>query len=331
MRFVLARRFILAFTALWSFAGSAALLQSAEAEEIVVTSWGANLNSVPYAVGMEKGFFKDAGIDITSVLTTSGGGTAVRNVVASATPYGEVSLEAAISAIKSGLPIIIVNAACRTVSEAAWVAKKSTKIDGIKGLVGKRVAYTRPKSVSEMLLIMSLGGASIDINSVKRVAAGGYREAQTLLDNDAVDVAPVIEPTRSAVEGDYAEVFRAVDYLKPMITTVGITTREFADKNPKKIAAIIEGYRRAVKYTYEHPDEAAAIMAKHSTMKVDLLKRAIGHVMPAKFWSDGALNPTELDNMVQGLRTVGMIDDAGIAWSKLIDQSYLPAELRRKL
>jgi NitT/TauT family transport system substrate-binding protein len=331
MGFAVDKRFVIALAAFWTFAGAVMAIKPAQADEIVVTSWGANLNSVPYAVGMEKGFFKEAGIDITSILTTSGGGTAVRNVMASATPYGEVSLDAAISAIKSGLPLVIVNAACRTVSEAAWVARKDSKIDGIKGLAGKRVAYTRPKSVSEMLLILSLGGASVDLNSVKRIAAGGYREGMTLLDNDAVDVAPVIEPTRSAVEANYKEVFRAVDYLKPMITTVGVTTREFAEKNPTKLAAIISGYRKSVQYTYEHPDEAAELMAKHSSMKADLLKLSISHVVPSKFWSDGSIEPVELNNMVQGLRSVGMMDDTGIDWSKLVDQSFLPAELRRKL
>jgi NitT/TauT family transport system substrate-binding protein len=331
MRFAINRRRVSMLGSACLVAAVLSVTTSARADEIVVTSWGANLNSVPYAVGMEKGFFKEAGIDITSILTTSGGGTAVRNVIASATPYGEVSLEAAMSAIKSGLPIVIVNAACRTVSEAAWVVKKDSTIDGIKALAGKRVAYTRPKSVSEMLLVLSLGGANVDLNSVKRIAAGGYREGLTLLDNDAVDVAPVIEPTRSGIGPNYKEIFKAVDYMKPMITTVGITTREFAQKNPKKIAAIIEGYRKAVKYTYEHPDEAADIMAKHSNMKADLLKRSIGHVAPSKFWTDGALDPVELNNMVQGLQTIGLMDPGAVEWQKLIDQSYLPADLKRKL
>jgi NitT/TauT family transport system substrate-binding protein len=307
-----------------------AALTPVAAEETAVTRWGANLTSVPYAVAMEKGFFKEAGIDITSILTTSGGGTAVRNVLASATPYGEVSLEAAISAVRSGLPVVIVNAACRTVSEAAWVTKPGSSLKDIKSLVGKRVAYTRPKSVSEMLLILSLGGASIDVNSVKRVAAGGYREGLTLLDNDAVDVAPVIEPMRTSVADKYHEIFRAVDYLKPMITTVGITTREFAQKEPKKLAAIIAGYRKGVEYTYAHPDEAAEIMAKRSSMKPDLLKRSMANVIPSKFWSDGGLNPTELNNMVDGLRVIGMMEGT-VEWGKLIDQSFIPDNLRHKL
>jgi len=35
--------------------------------------------------------------------------------------------------------------------------------------------------------------------------------------------------------------------------------------------------------------------------------------------------------MVQGLHSVGMMDDTTIEWSKLVDQSFLPPDLRRKL
>lgn len=328
MRFVACVRSAV-FAASVSLAATAWLGEPGHADEIVVTSWGANLNSVPYAVGMEKGFFKEAGVDVTSILTTSGGGTAVRNVIASATPYGEVSLDAAISAVNSGLPIVIVNASCRTVSEAAWVAKPGSDIKDIKALKGKRVAFTRPKSVSEMLLVLSLDSAGVDLNSVKRTAAGGYREGLTLLDNDAVDVAPVIEPLRTSVQGSYKEVFRAVDYLKPMITTVGITTREFAEKSPKKLEALIAGYRKSVQYTYDHPADAAEIMARQSTMKADVLKQSMGHVIPSKFWSNGELEPAELNNMVDGLRSIGMISGE-VDWSKLIDQSFLPPAARKK-
>ena len=37
----------------------------AQAEEISVTHWGALMYGTPYAVAMEKGLFKQAGVDIT--------------------------------------------------------------------------------------------------------------------------------------------------------------------------------------------------------------------------------------------------------------------------
>ena len=79
---------------------AAAMLASqapARAEEISVTQWGASMYGAPYAVAMEKGLFKQAGIDITGIIGSGGGGTTVRNILASTTPYGEVAVSAALS------------------------------------------------------------------------------------------------------------------------------------------------------------------------------------------------------------------------------------------
>src|SRR5581483_8144716 len=71
---------------------AAALARPACADEITVTQWKVGLYGVPYAVAMDKGFFKAAGIDVTGILGSQGGGTSVRNLLASPTPYGEVAL-----------------------------------------------------------------------------------------------------------------------------------------------------------------------------------------------------------------------------------------------
>jgi len=53
------------------------LARSAAAQTITVTHWGAAFYGAPYAVAMAKGFFKQRGVDITGVLTSTGGGTSV--------------------------------------------------------------------------------------------------------------------------------------------------------------------------------------------------------------------------------------------------------------
>ena len=62
--------------------------QIAQAETITVTHWGGQFYGVPYAVAMEKGFFKKNGVDVTGILTAAGGGTAVRNTLAGGIPFG---------------------------------------------------------------------------------------------------------------------------------------------------------------------------------------------------------------------------------------------------
>jgi len=45
------------------------------AEQIVVSNYGVAANGMPYAIAMEKGFFKEEGADVSGILSSSGGGT----------------------------------------------------------------------------------------------------------------------------------------------------------------------------------------------------------------------------------------------------------------
>jgi NitT/TauT family transport system substrate-binding protein len=49
-----------------------------------------------------------------------------------------------------------------------------------------------------------------------------------------------------------------------------------------------------------------------------------------KMWSLGDFDRAELDRTVEGLRLIGEVKGE-IVWDKLIDQSFLPADLQRKL
>src|SRR6201982_1008733 len=119
---------------------------AARAETITVTHWGGQFYGVPYAVAMDKGYFKRNGVDVTGILTAAGGGTAVRNTLAGGIPFGEVSLAAAVQAINSGQKLIIIGAGAQTVSDQMWVVKKDSALTGIKDLVGKQIGYNGPGS-----------------------------------------------------------------------------------------------------------------------------------------------------------------------------------------
>src|SRR5271163_1996166 len=100
--------------------GLAACLTSgaARADTITVTHWGGQFYGVPYAVGMDKGYFKkDGPIDVTGILTAAGGGTAIRNTLAGDIPFGEVSLAAAVQAVNAGQKLIIIGCGAQTVAD----------------------------------------------------------------------------------------------------------------------------------------------------------------------------------------------------------------------
>src|ERR1700753_2477209 len=84
---------------------AASVATLAHAGPLTVTHWGDGMYGVPFAVALEKGFFKEAGVDVSGFITSEGGGTTVRNAMASDIPYGEVALPAAISGIKQGVDL----------------------------------------------------------------------------------------------------------------------------------------------------------------------------------------------------------------------------------
>ena len=98
---------------------------SAAAIDLTVTHFGTGLYGVPFAVAKEKGWFKsEAKLDVTGFITSAGGGTTIRNALASDIPYGEVALPAAIAAIQQGVELTIVHGGVLSVADQVWITRK---------------------------------------------------------------------------------------------------------------------------------------------------------------------------------------------------------------
>jgi NitT/TauT family transport system substrate-binding protein len=300
------------------------------ADEISVTQWGQSLYGLPFAVGMDKGLFKKAGIDITGIIGSAGGGTTVRNILASATPYGEVALPAVLAAARGGLDLVIVNLGTHTVSESTLVTMPNSGINTLNDLIGKKVAITSPKSASEMIFLMELQAKGIDPAQITRIAAGGYPQALTMIEQGGASAAGLIEPLSIIRKDRYRTVLAARDVLPPMTMSVGITTREFAKANPDKLRAIIAGRRAAVQAIYADPDGAADALQRMWQFEPPIAKEAVHNMIGPKMWSQGEFNRAELDRLVDGLHLVGEVQ-GNVDWSTLIDQSYLPKDLQGEM
>jgi len=300
----------------------AAGVTSVQAEQISVTHWGVLLYGAPYAVAIEKGYFKNAGIDVDGVVTSKGGGTTVRNVIQGGLPYGEVSLGAAIAAAREGLDIKIVNSGAQNLADLVWVTLPDSEVKTLKDLQGKKLAYTSPKSVTDMVTTMVVDAQGL--KNVNRVAVGGIGAQMTALQQKGVDAAFLGEPIYSKNKDKFRVLFFAKDYLpEPNMTqTVGITTSAFANANPEKLKAIIEGRRQGVEFIYNNPKEAAAIVAKVYDTDPAVMQEAMDKLIQAKYWSPGEIDIKGVNNMSQGLKLMGVIQETP-EWGKLIDNQYL--------
>jgi NitT/TauT family transport system substrate-binding protein len=301
----------------------------AQAETITVTHWGGQFYGVPYAVAMEKGFFRKNGVDVTGILTAAGGGTAVRNTLAGGIPFGEVSLAAAVQAINSGQKLIIIGAGAQTVADLMWVVKKDSALAGIKDLVGKQIAYTAPGSVSNMLILMALKANGMTQQQVKLVPAGDLGANLSAVSSGAVDAAFCDELVYAQNRELVKPLFMARDSMDPrMMQTVMITTAEYANAHPEIIKGLIAARREGLAYALEHPDEAADITAHaYNNPNAGLFRAHIHELIKENYWSDGRFDYAGMNHMVEGLQITGQIK-GDIDWSKYVNTSYLPSDLR---
>ena len=310
-----------------ALAGAALLVPGgARAEEISVTQYGASLYGLPFTIAQQMGAFDRAGIHITGFLGSGGGGTTVRNLFASETPYGEVAVGAALAAAAGGLPVRIVNVGTRSVAEASLVTMPGSEVKGLADLVGKKVALTSPKGVSEMLFLLAMRTAGLDPARVTRVYSGGYGPSLTLLEQGGVAAAALIEPLSIQRAERYRTVTAYRDVLPPMTTSVGITSPAYAAAQPAKLRAIIAGRREGVRAIYADPAAAAAVMAPLYDLPPAIAGVAVQNMVAPRMWSEGGFDQAELDRMIDALKIIEQVTGPP-DWSKLIDRSFLPADL----
>jgi NitT/TauT family transport system substrate-binding protein len=325
-------------TALPAWVGAAALslalASSASAEQIVVSNYGVSANGMPFAVAMAKGFFKQEGADVTGILTSAGGGTTLRNMLAGNAPYAEVNPNAVIAAQQQGADVKIVSDNVLTVAEFVWAVKKDSPIKSVKDLKGKKMGYTNPRSTSQALATLVLQSGGLKTDEVELVKTGGFGEGVAALDTGLVDCTPVPEPLWAKFKDKYRAIAVAQDMLPPIANVVGIAAGSGVTPDQEKfIKAVIRARRTAVKYMEQHPDESADIIAKVYNLEPKEARASVEALVKSRtngvpYWGEGEIHMDGLKRAVEVQKMVGAIK-GDVDLDKLIDTRYLPDDLKK--
>ena len=305
------------------------------AAEVESSNYGTTTNGMPFSVAMGKGFFKDAGANITGVRGSEGGGTTIRNMLGGNMPYGEVALSAAVLAIQGGADLKIISHNVYTVAEFYWLTKPDSTIRALKDLKGKRIGFTNPQSTSQALDYLLLESAGLKEGDVELIKTGGFGAGLTALAHDGIDIMPIADPLWTLNQGRFRAAFWAPEVLPALCNVVGVTTGKAAKETPELIRAIVNGRRKAVEFMSTNLDESAQIIAKEYQMDAAAVRTVLKNLIEKKapgglpYWAAGQFNWDSMNNMVRAQRLVGVIK-GDIDWSKMVDESFLPPDLKSK-
>jgi NitT/TauT family transport system substrate-binding protein len=307
-----------------------AAMGPASAEDVLVTQYKADPSGAPYGVGIEKGFFKKAGIDLTGVINGEGGGSSVRALIASDLGYGETSPAAGIAAINEGQDIKIVDIGSRSLADNVIIVMPNSPIKTMTDLKGKKFGISNPKSLGEMTAVIAAEKVGLNPNDVQRVALGNLSGALTALENNVVDATsiPGILFLMRGGESKYRVIMGPKD-LPLLPPAAGLATGDLIKNHPDKLRAILAGRREAVKFIYEHTPDASKILENvYAPLPPKDVDTMMQDLVDAKFYSEGRIEMPLLETTVRAMKYVGMLDkDPDL--SKMIDTSFLPSDLQK--
>jgi NitT/TauT family transport system substrate-binding protein len=305
---------------------------SPQAQQIAVGNFGVAANGMPFAVAMEKGYFKAEGINVTGIITSAGGGTSLRNMLAGGVPYGEVNPGVVVAAIMQGADLKIISDNVLTVAEFVWAVKPDSPIKSIKDLKGAKIGYTNPRSTSQGLAMLLVQKGGLQPTDAELVRTGGFGEGIAALDSGLITVAPILEPLWSKFKDKYRPIAIASEILPPLDNVVGVTTANMAAEKGDFIRAVIRARRSAVEFMHKNPDEAGDMVAKHYNLEPAVARSAVRNLTASRtngipYWGTGQIHLAGMKAMIDVQRLVGSITGE-VKLEDMIDTRFLPEDIR---
>jgi NitT/TauT family transport system substrate-binding protein len=302
------------------------------AEEIAVGNYGIAANGMPFAVALEKKFYQAEGANVTGIISSQGGGTSIRNMLAGGVAYGEANPGVTAVAILQGADLKIISDNVLTVAEFVWAVKPDSPINSIKDFKGRKIGYTNPRSTSQALAILLLQAAGLKSDDAELVRTGGFGEGVAALDLGLIDVAPMVEPVWSKYKAKYRAVALASDILPPLDNVVGVTTAPAMATRGDFIRAVIRARRKAVEFMHANPEDAGDIVAKHYNLEPEVARSAVRNLTASRtqgipYWGSGQFHLDGMKRMVEVQRMVGALS-GDINLSRMIDTRFLPDDIK---
>jgi len=222
----------------------------------------------PLYLAQEKGFFRDAGVEVELTVLT---GIADRN---SALKSGKID------GLAAAVDYVVLSAGNHLETTIVMSIDESSGGDGIvsnssikrfEDLRGKRVAFQRglPAEFFLRALLQQHGIRLDELNTVDMETA----QAGAAFIAKQVDAAVVWEPwlTKAREEGGGHILASTKEYPNLIVDCLAFN-KDVVGRSPEDVRKIVSAILKAIDYWKQHPDEADAIMAPH--FQVDTAKYA---------------------------------------------------------
>lgn len=236
---------------------------AADASLSLRLNWKMKGEFTPFVVAVEKGYFKEEGLDVT-VNEGSGATQALQTVASGQDDIAYVPSIQLIKAINQGMPVKVVATVVK-IDPMGMVAKSSIKLSTPADLEGRTVEISPVSTLSQIWEAFARKN-NIDVSKVNVVRAAPSARFNLLL-SDKVDILGDVFLTneypilQSKVDGKM-NTLRVSDWGFRLLGYTLVANAKLISEKPDLIKRFNAAAMKAYKFTIENPDEASAIAAK---------------------------------------------------------------------
>jgi len=252
-----------------------ATAQAADALKVTIshkTAWDA----VPCLIAQDKGFFKEQNLDVTFIAASGGSETVQTASTGSVQIVANASVHAAIAAYAKGANIRAFSSQVTGSPDIFWYVKADSPIQRPEDWTGKALGYSRPNSVSHMLLQNFAKERGFN---AKLVSVGDYPAARTMLMTGQLDIAWAVSPfAMDIVRSGQVRIVATGDDVKAardVIGRVGIANADYLKSNRDVVRRFMIAWHKATEYVYgPNFDEVVVWFGKQNGIDADTARMA---------------------------------------------------------
>lgn len=270
-----------------------------------------NIQFAPVYVALEKGYFREAGFNVT--LEYGDETDAVALVGAGDQTFSIASGEQVLLARAQGLPVVYA---------AAWyqqypvgvVSLRDANITAPENLAGRRVGIPGLYGASYIGFKALLDAGNLSEDDVTLLSIG-FNQVEALATNQvqAAVIYLANEPVVLQAQGYEVDVVPVSDYLE-LVSNGLVTNEETISQKPEMVTAFIQALLQGIADTIDNPDEAYEI-SKSYIENLEESDQAIQHDILAesiKLWQTerpGYTEPAGWNNMQQVLLNMALLEE----------------------
>lgn len=225
--------------------------------------WTLIASQLPFIYGVEKGYFKEEGLNVT-LDSGAGAGVAIQRVVSGVDQFGYADIGTLIryNAENRARPLVAVYVAEDDSPLALFTLEKSG-INKPKDIEGKRIGVSQFDGARLMLPVLAKAN-QVELSTVNTSTVEA-KLREVMLTRREVDVITGFTSTSVPLLTSLKQKFVVLRYRDFGVEGIGqsvVVSPDFAAQNPNTVRAFVRAVNRSVKGMIERPKEALGILKK---------------------------------------------------------------------